>query len=171
MQFRKALFALCLASLVAGCAGKTQAPEANPIPQDNIKGPGLFSGDSGDILSAFRSKNAESGGMNIGVNGYLWRAALETISFLPITQADSAGGVILTDWYANPKTPTERLRMNVFIKGKELRTDGIAVKVFKQKKMDGEWRDVAVAESTERKLEDTILTRARELRVADKAAK
>ena len=160
-----------LAVGLTACGGDVQAPENNPIPHDNLKGPGMFSGEGGDILSAFRSKDDGTGSASLGVNGYLWRATLDTISFMPIIQADSAGGVIVTDWYNNPKKSTERYRMNVFIRGRVLRADAMKVEVFKQRQNKGSWVDVEVSRATETSLEDTILTKARSLRVADTVAK
>ncbi len=51
----------------------------------------------------------------IGVNSYLWRASLDTLSFMPLLQTDSNGGVIVTDWYVNPQVPTERMKVTVSI--------------------------------------------------------
>lgn len=108
----------------------------------------------------------DSGGGAIGVNSYLWRASLDTVSFMPLASADPFGGVILTDWYSAPETPGERVKLNVFILDKQLRSDGIQVKVFRQVKKGGEWRDAPVADETGRSVEDAILTRARQMRVA-----
>jgi len=106
-----------------------------------------------------------AGGGGIAVNSYLWRATLDTISFLPVTSADPFGGVILTDWYAPPETPNERFKLNVYVLGRALRADGLQVSVFRQA-MDaaGTWRDSAVDAETSRRIEDSILTRARQLR-------
>ena len=161
-----------LIPMLVACGGSNvSAPETNPMPHDTLKGPGLFSGESGDILDAFRPEDGSTGGASIGVNGYLWRATLDTISFMPITQADSAGCIIVTDWYGNPNSTAERYRMNVFIRGRVLRADAIDVQVFKQKKKAGEWTDVPVSSATATSLEDTILTKARSLRVADRVGK
>lgn len=103
----------------------------------------------------------------IGVNSFLWRASLDTVAFMPILSADPFGGVILTDWYENPDVPGERFKLNVYILDRQLRSDGIRVAVFKQEKQkNGQWRDAAVADTMALKLENAILTRARELRVA-----
>lgn len=109
----------------------------------------------------------EQGGGGIGVNSFLWRASLDTLSFMPIASADPFGGVILTDWYENPEQPGERFKANIYILDKQLRADGIRVAIFKQKKDDKSgWRDVTVPGKMSADLETTILTRARELRVA-----
>jgi hypothetical protein len=154
------------ALVLASCGSiKTTAPETNPT--DMPKGPGLFSGESGNILSAFNktAKDKESAG-NIGVNIYLWQAALQNLSFMPIKTADSNGGVIATDWYTQPEKPNEKFRANILILGKKLQASGLQVTIFKQvKDAKGVWQDVPVSPSTVRALEDTILTKARALRV------
>lgn len=100
----------------------------------------------------------------IGVNSYLWRAALETISFAPLLQADSAGGVIVTDWYANPQNPGERVKMTVTILDTDLRADALRVAASRQVAQGGNWVEAPVQAATVQKLEDIILTKARELR-------
>jgi hypothetical protein len=106
------------------------------------------------------------GGAGIGVNAYLWRAALETIAFLPLTQADPFGGVIITDWHSPSETPDQRFKLNVYILDTVLRADALKVVVFKQNSVETGWRDATVDPETATKLEDNILTRARELRIA-----
>ena len=101
---------------------------------------------------------------NIGVNSYLWRASLETLSFMPLTQADSAGGVIVTDWYANPETPNERVKVSVSILDQDLRADALRVAASRQILQDGVWVEAAVQAATVQRLEDIILTKARDLR-------
>lgn len=100
----------------------------------------------------------------IGVNSYLWRAALETVSFAPLLQADSAGGVIVTDWYANPSNPGERVKMTVTVLDTDLRADALRVAASRQVSQDGAWVEAPVQAATVQKLEDIILTKARELR-------
>ena len=100
----------------------------------------------------------------IGVNSYLWRAALETVSFAPLLQADSAGGVIVTDWYANPQNPGERVKLTVSILDQDLRADALRVAASRQTAQGGAWVDAPVQAATVQKLEDIILTKARELR-------
>lgn len=119
--------------------------------------------DLGGSKSVANADQASGGG--IGVNSYLWRATLDTVSFLPVTSADPFGGVIITDWYAPPETPNERFKLNVYVLGRALRADGVQVSVFRQL-IDsvGNWRDAPVEADAGRKIEDSILTRARQLR-------
>ena len=100
----------------------------------------------------------------IGVNAYLWRAALDTVSFAPLLQADSNGGVIVTDWYANPSNPEERVKMTVTILDQDLRADALRVSAIRQVAQAGNWVDAPVQAATVQKLEDIILTKARDLR-------
>jgi len=104
----------------------------------------------------------------IGVNGYLWRATLDTLSFMPLQSADPYGGVIVTDWYANPEKPDERFKITVYILDSRLRADGLNVAVFGQKKdASGAWVDTPHAGQTETDIENSILTRARQLRLSN----
>jgi hypothetical protein len=101
---------------------------------------------------------------NIGVNSYLWRASLETLSFMPLTQADSAGGVIVTDWYSNPDQPDERVKVSVSILDQDLRADALRVAASRQVRQNGAWVQAPVQAATVQRLEDIILTKARDLR-------
>lgn len=100
----------------------------------------------------------------IGVNSYLWRASLDALSFMPLVQADSAGGVIVTDWYANPQTPAERMKVTVSILDQDLRADALRVAASRQVNQGGQWVDAPVRAATVQKLEEIILTKARDLR-------
>jgi hypothetical protein len=102
----------------------------------------------------------------IGVNAYLWRASLDTLSFMPLLQTDSNGGVIVTDWYVNPAAPTERMKVTVTILDQDLRADGLRVAALREVNQNGQWVDAPVQAATVQKLEDIILTRARDLRRA-----
>jgi Domain of unknown function (DUF3576) len=100
----------------------------------------------------------------IGINSYLWRAALDTVGFMPLVQTDSNGGVIVTDWYTNPSAPNERMKLTVTILDQDLRADALRVAASRQVSQSGAWIDVPVQAATVQKLEDIILTRARDLR-------
>jgi hypothetical protein len=100
----------------------------------------------------------------IGVNSYLWRAAVDTVSFAPLLQANPNSGVIITDWYANPKAPGERVKLTVSILDADLRADALRVSASRQVNQNGEWVDAPVSAATTQKLEDIILTRARDIR-------
>jgi hypothetical protein len=114
--------------------------------------------------TAERTENAAA----IGVNGYLWRASLDTLSFMPLASADPYGGVILTDWYTNPEKPDERFKCTVYILDTRLRADGLNVTINKQTRdASGNWVDQASAAQTETDIENAILTAARQLRLSN----
>ena len=107
---------------------------------------------------------AASSVSTIGVNAYLWRASLDALSFMPMLQTDSAGGVIVTDWYANPQDPGERVKVSVTILDRDLRADALRVSASRQVAQSGGWVDAPVQAATVQRLEDIILTKARDLR-------
>lgn len=158
--------------LLANCSGdkeKTEPKEkpAYPMNPDDARKlrNGRLTGEGG--LKLFDGgEEASSAASPIGVNSFLWRATLDTLSFMPMTSADPFGGVILTDWYEDPKTPGERFKITAMIMDRALRSDGVKISVFKQVRDNaGQWRDAEVNKELGRKLEDTILTRAREMRI------
>ncbi|WP_376741903.1 DUF3576 domain-containing protein [Sphingomicrobium flavum] len=100
----------------------------------------------------------------IGVNTYLWRAAVDTLSFAPLVTADSAGGVVITDWYVAPNNPAERVKLTAAILDADLRADAIRVTANRQINQGGGWVDAPVSAATVQKLEDIILVRARDIR-------
>jgi len=102
----------------------------------------------------------------IAVNSYLWRAAVDTVSFAPLLQANPNSGVIITDWYTNPKAPGERVKLTVAVLDPDLRADALRVSAARQVNQNGAWVDAPVSAATVQKLEDIILTRARDLRRA-----
>src|ERR1700722_2670878 len=131
--------------------------------KENLYKNGSVLSDAGgaDILNLGGDDNKNTGGAGIGVNGYLWRATLDTVSFMPISSADPFGGVIITDWYSSPDAPSERTRLNIYIRDRDLRADGVRVSVFRQVKSGGGWSDAAVSPATASSLENAILTKAR----------
>lgn len=132
--------------------------------RDSVFGPGgLVIG--GDAKAT--PEEGGGGGGGIGVNGFLWRASLDTISFMPVASADPFGGVIITDWYAMPEAPKERFKLTIYILGRSLRADAVKAAVFRQvQDAGGAWVDTSVAQDAPAKIEDAILTRARQLRFA-----
>jgi hypothetical protein len=100
----------------------------------------------------------------LAVNSYLWRAAVDTVSFAPLLQANPNSGVIITDWYTNPRAPGERVKLTVAVLDPDLRADALRVSAARQINSNGAWVDAPVSAATVQKLEDIILTRARDLR-------
>lgn len=115
---------------------------------------------------ARRADVAASQVTTIGVNAYLWRAALETLSFAPLATSDSNGGVIVTEWYTNPSNPSERVKVTATILDRDLRADALRITAARQTLQNGQWVDAPVTAATVQRLEEIILTRARDLRRA-----
>ena len=121
-------------------------------------------------FSLGKKSSPQAQGAQLGVNGYLWRATLDTLSFMPLASADPYGGVVITDWYTNPEKPDERFKATVYILDTRLRADGLNVTVFKQVGNGaGGWTDAPTAAQTETDIENAILTKARQLRLANMA--
>lgn len=102
----------------------------------------------------------------LGVNADLWRAALDTVSFLPLASADPIGGTIITDWYNDPAQPSERVKLNIIVSGLDLRADALRVSLFREKRDKGRWVTVASSPTPARQLENIILTKARDYKIA-----
>ena len=166
------MLVVCLMGLTAaGCQnpGNLEAPRPDPVRGGPAKVQGKFFGEDGLVLFRSGSRDEAEPRSGIGVNAFLWRATLDTISFMPLLSADPFGGVIITDWYAPPETPDERFKMTVYILGRALRADGVRVSVFRQERGgDGQWVDRASNPDTAVSLEDKILDRARQLRTAQR---
>jgi len=125
--------------------------------------PGVGSSNSSDTGSYSKVRRAAP---RMGVNQFLWRASLETLEFMPLSEIDPFGGVIITDWYASPQAPNERFKANVYILDTNLRADALKVSIFKQVRSDIGWSDASVDGDTARSIENSILTRARQLYIA-----
>ena len=131
------------------------------------KGTGGLLGADGLAFGINKNPHGNGSGANtgIGVNAYLWRGALDTLSFMPLASADPFGGVIITDWYQPPGDATERYKATAYILGQDLRADGVRVTVFKQVLQNGQWTDTVISPGTNEQIEDKVLARARQLRV------
>ena len=167
---------LLVGLLLLGACGGT-GPAVRPVGQDEYSdyrykdsGQGkLFGGDQGLVLgiggnNKGRGGAADQGSSSLGVNAYLWRAALDTLGFMPLASADPFGGVIITDWYSPPTTSGERFKATAYILGRQLRADGVRVQIFRQVDDGGRWVDAPVAPQTTGEIENRVLARARELR-------
>ncbi|MCR9071051.1 MAG: DUF3576 domain-containing protein [Alphaproteobacteria bacterium] len=161
-----ALFALsaCGSDIPVEYEYPTKGADGLPTYQkpESLAGPSGF-----DLFSLGSDEGTgQTGGGGVAVNAFLWRASLDTLSFLPLASADPFGGVIITDWYNPPESPNERFKVTVYILDRALRSDGIRANVFRQTRSGvGDWRDAAVEEGLGKDLENTILTRARQLRI------
>jgi len=153
-------FSLGTALLLSSCSGLKTAPAEKP--EEPIS---IFTGKPGGIkFSDFVKKDQP--GVGSPVNALLWRAALDVASFVPLDDVDTFGGSIVTEWHQSADNPDQRLKLTIFVLGVELRSDAIRVQTYTQKKLGNDWVDSGRDEALARRLEDLILTRARELRAA-----
>lgn len=162
---------LALGGVLAACAPESVEVEKSYPSEEALNRTarnGSIFGDSGPSIFGGKKKQEGTG---IGVNAYLWRAALDTVSFMPIVSADPFGGTILTDWRSPAGVKDERLKANVVILDRQLRADSVRVSLFRQVRdaKSGGWLDAEVPPQAARQMEDAILTRARELKVAQEA--
>ena len=157
---------LSLAALVACGRSRPVAETEDNDPRYTGGEQGRLFSDQGLVLGV--GKNADQGrdtaGGALGVNAYLWRGALDTLSFMPLASADPFGGVIITDWYQPPAAQGERFKATAYILGRQLRADGVRVSIFRQVEQNGRWVDAPVSQVTVGEIENKVLARARELR-------
>ena len=154
-------FSLGTALLLSSCSGLKTTPVEQP--EEPVS---FITGKTGGLkLSDFGSKENSSSD-SLPVNALLWRAALDIASFVPLDDVDTFGGSIVTEWHQPKATPNQRLKLTMFVVGRELRSDAITVRAYIQNRLDTEWVDAGRDEALGRKLENLVLTRARELRAA-----
>ena len=172
MSHRTVPTALALIAVLglAACSSAKLRPVAEDEYNDyRTKGGdrGKMFGDQGLAIGIGKGANAsaqaQEGGA-LGVNAYLWRGALDTLSFMPLASADPFGGVIITDWYQPPTSGGERFKATAYILGRQLRADGVKVSIFRQVAQGGQWVDQPVSTTTTAEIENKVLARARELR-------
>jgi hypothetical protein len=158
---RKSMAALTALSLLSlGACFGNNGPKSGVQPY--AQGSGGFLGIGKSAPTPDDPKTA------IGVNAYLWRATLDTLAFMPLASADPYGGVVITDWYANPEKPDERFKATVYILDSRLRADGLNVTIYKQvRDAAGGWQDATASNQTDVDIENAILTRARQLRLSN----
>jgi hypothetical protein len=171
--------AAILASALVACGGEQDYPTTNdkerhlgrPVTDKEREAKGGLFGSGGITLTGNSTRDQEKsrgGADGIGVNSFIWRGALDTIAFMPLVSADPFGGVIITDWYQPPEAPGERVKVHILILDRELRADGVRASIFRQRydQRAGGWIDQTIDPKTTVDLENTILTRARQLRIA-----
>jgi hypothetical protein len=169
-----------VAGLLAACGNTKPNPtdpayagRESPSAQGQMPG-GSILGDNNLVFGTAKnrpgSQGGQTGGGALGVNAYLWRGTLDTLSFMPLASADPFGGVIITDWYTPPAANGERFKATAYILGRELRSDGVRLSIFRQVLQNGQWVDAPVSPVTVGEIENKVLSRARELREQSQAS-
>ena len=160
-NFKKPLIAFGLLCFMTACSNIDSKP-----PTQSEEPISVITGKPGGIkisgLGISSSKNSDT----MPVNAILWRAALDIASFVPLDDVDTFGGSIVTEWHQPKDAPNQRLKLTMFVAGRELRSDAITVRAYIQNRLGTEWVDAGRDEALGRKLENLVLTRARELRAA-----
>ena len=158
---KASVFLLSLTVLIIGC---TSADVSKPKKEE---GPvSIITGETGGwSLSDFMNQSG-SQSTTLPVNAILWRAALDIAALLPISDIDTFGGTIVTEWYSLPENPNERIKLTFFVVGRELRSDAVRVVVNVQTRdgLQGNWGNNFKDLEFGRRLEDLVLNRAREIR-------
>jgi len=169
-QLKNFLTTLLLLSVLSGCASSLNMPDwldaeasRQRAEERQEKRDGGPKGKIQDSLKLFGS-DVKDTGATIGVNALLWRASLDTVSFMPLEQADPYGGIIMTEWYTNPENPYERYKITIYILDTKLRADAVRVSFFMQEYRNGEWVNIATSDETRITLENSILSKARQLK-------
>ena len=119
----------------------------------------------GGILNNDQKDNVTSTTIAMSVNPFLWRAALETIDFMPLNSADQVGGTIITDWYSTSNNENERCKLNIFITGKNLKTENLKVSSFCQEFKNPVWVNKKIDIEDNIKIENAILNKAKKLKL------
>jgi len=160
--------ALLLTLALATCGGDAKSVKTVPNADYNDY---RTTDTAGVAVDPAKGNKQQEAGATLGVNAFLWRGALDTLSFMPLASADPWGGVIITDWYAPPAANGERFKATAYILGRQLRADGVRVTIFRQVRDGGQWEDAPVNPSTASDIENKVLARARELRAQQAASK
>lgn len=165
LRFRPFLLLLLVGMALNAC-GPSRYVDDSEYNDERFRGArGSLFGDNGVVLGiGGKNGKADEGSGALGVNAYLWRGALDTLSFMPLASADPFGGVIITDWYEPPAAGGERFKATAYILGRQLRADGVRVSIFRQTLQGGRWVDAPVSQATVGEIENKVLSRARELR-------
>ena len=112
-----------------------------------------------------QGQNTSAGVVAMSVNPFLWRAALETIDFMPLSSADQIGGTIITDWYSTSGNEKERCKLNIFITGINLKTENLRVVSFCQEFKNPTWVNKETEKENNIKIENAILNKAKKLKL------
>jgi hypothetical protein len=166
---KKTIFAVTSSLfMLVGCSGDMSPKSGQEVPMGRNEARkrdfGNLFGDDFLIFGGPRKENA-TGMASTSVNPFIWRASLDTISFMPLASADAFGGVIVTDWYTSSSAPHERVKVTIYVTNPQLRADAIKVTIYKQVNKGGRWVNVTADAASATEMENIILSKARQLRI------
>ena len=135
--------------------------------ENRLRTGGGLLGQKGSLPLFGENKNAEQqiSALGMPINPYLWRASIETINFMPLSSTDPFAGTIITDWYTTEDNLGERCKLNIFINGKELKTDNLRVSSFCQLLKNNQWVNIVSEDENNIKIENAILNKAKKLKL------
>lgn len=172
INFLKVL-SCCIIFCIFGCSGEIPEPlptEERAVARERLERERRGESDEstllGDLIGNIGGSSGNFQGPTIGVNAHLWKASLDTLSFMPLASADPFGGIIITEWYTSSDSPTEKFKIIVYITGMQLKVDALKIKVFKKIKNEtGDWLDQPANLELSVKIENSVLTKAREYKI------
>jgi len=160
--------------LTAGCGSEPAREARDPVtgrlppeaPRAAIDDPQRTEDTIWTVLGLAKRDSERSYGTQTGraVSPVLWDAARETLEFAGFSAEDPMTGLLVTNWYFPAGKTNERLRINVYILSRALRSDSLSVTIERQEQSrSGGWTDTPVATETVSNLETEILLRARQI--------
>lgn len=165
-------FALVLVTglfILVGCSGELAPKEGQTVPigrnETRKRDFGNLMGDDFLLFGGPKKPGSNNLITSATVNPFIWRASLDTISFMPLSSADALGGVIVTDWYTAPSKPQERVKVTIYVISPQLRADAVKVTIYKQVNKGGSWVSAPADASAGTEMENIILSKARQLRM------
>ena len=142
---------LFLSIILFSCSSNNEVVTKKPEP-------GLFSKDASKGINIIDFLNRDSQSEKFYVNSFLWRASLDVLSIAPFQSTDAFGGIIITEWF---KKNNQQIKLTALIKSRDLRSEGINIKVYIKNNKNEISEDITLS----RKIENLVLTKARELRI------
>jgi len=155
--------------ILGGCSGDLSPNPDQPVPMSRKEARkrdfGNLFGDDFLLFGGPKKPGSDEGVASSTVNPFIWRASLDTLSFMPLASADAAGGVIVTDWYTSSNAPHERIKVTVYVTNPQLRADSVRVTIYKQINKGGTWVSATADVASATEMENIILSKARQLRI------
>jgi len=119
--------------------------------------------EEGKGMSLKKMMGGASGGTNyqFASSNPMWRATLEILDFLPLTNVDYSGGIITTDWYNEGTALDESVKITVRFLTNEIRSDGIKIIVHRKRcNIERNCKITKISSALEQELQVAILKKA-----------
>ena len=128
--FRILVIILLILPMLSSCGiyRPVDAKEYPPEPEKRIK----KNIEEGRGIRIFKNIKKGGGTFDFASSNALWRASLDTISFMPLLTADYGGGIIITDWFNSTSNENQSIKISIQFLSNEIRADALDIKVFKK---------------------------------------